>query len=111
MRRPTIHVIGAGLSGLSAAVHLSALERFEIVVHERGLEPGGRRRAFYDAAEGATVDSINAMIWPHWRATRALIARVGAEAEWREGDREIAFVDMQTGARWMFRPGRGFRPW
>ena len=111
MKRPTVDVIGAGLSGLSAAAELAASGRFDIVVHERGLEPGGRRRAFFDAADGASVDSVNAMVWPHWRATRALIERIGAVAEWREGEREIAFVDMQTGERWTFRPGRGPWPW
>ena len=111
MKRPTVHVIGAGLSGLSAAAHLAALARFEIVVHERGREPGGRRRAFFDETDGTYVDSVNAVAWPHWRATRALIAAIGAEPEWREGAREIAFVDMRTAERWTLRPGSGRRPW
>ena len=85
MKRPTVHVIGAGLSGLSAAAHLAALARFDIVVHERGREAGGRRRAFFDETDGTYVDSVNAMAWPHWRATRALIAAIGAEPEWRDG--------------------------
>jgi hypothetical protein len=111
MKRPTVHVIGAGLSGLSAAAHLAALARFDIVVHERGREPGGRRRAFFDETDGTYVDSVNAMAWPHWRATRALIAAIGAEPEWREGAREIAFVDMRTAERWTLRPGSGRHPW
>ena len=111
MKRPTVHVIGAGLSGLSAAAHLATHARFEIVVHERGREAGGRRRAFFDETDGTYVDSVNAVAWPHWRATRALIAAIAAEPEWREGSREIAFVDMRTAERWTLRPGSGRRPW
>jgi hypothetical protein len=111
MKRPTVHVIGAGLSGLSAAAHLTALARFDVVVHERGREAGGRRHAFFDETDGTYVDSVNATVWPHWRATRALIAAIGAELEWRDGAREIAFVDMRTSERWTLRPGLGRRPW
>ena len=109
MRRPTVHIIGAGLSGLAAAHRLAAAGRFDIVVHERGPTPGGRRRAFFDAADGEAVDSFNPVVWPHWRATRALIEAVGAKAQWREGAREIAFIDLMSNARWTLRPGRW--PW
>ena len=109
MRRPTVHIIGAGLSGLAAAHRLAEAGRFEIVVHERGASPGGRRRAFFDATDGEAVDSFNPVVWPHWRATRALIEAVGAKAQWREGAHEIAFVDLMSNARWTLRPGRW--PW
>jgi phytoene dehydrogenase-like protein len=109
MRRPTVHIIGAGLSGLAAAHRLAGAGRFEIVVHERESEPGGRRRAFFDAADGEAVDSFNPVVWPHWRATRALIDAVGAKAQWREGEQAIAFVDLLSNARWTLRPGRW--PW
>ena len=109
MRRPTIHIIGAGLSGLAAAHGLAAAGRFEIVMHERAAAPGGRRRAFFDAADGEAVDSFNPVVWPHWRATRALIEAVGARAQWREGAQELAFVDLMSNARWSLGPGRW--PW
>jgi hypothetical protein len=109
MRRPTIHIIGAGLSGLAAAHGLAATGRFEIVVHERAATLGGRRRAFFDAADGEAVDSFNPVVWPHWRATRALIEAVGARPQWREGAQELAFVDLMSNARWSLAPGRW--PW
>jgi len=109
MLRPTVHIIGAGLSGLAAAHRLAAAGRFEIVMHERGASPGGRRRAFFDVADGEAVDSFNPVVWPQWRAMRALIDAVGAKAQWREGAREIAFVDLMRNARWTLRPGRW--PW
>jgi hypothetical protein len=109
MHRPTVHIIGAGLSGLAAAHRLTAAGRFEIVVHERGPTIGGRRRAFFDAADGEAVDSFNPVVWPHWRAVRALIDAVGAKGQWREGAQEIAFVDLMSNARWTLRPGRW--PW
>ena len=109
MRRPTIHIIGAGLSGLAAARGLAATGRFDIVLHERGVALGGRRRAFFDAVDGEAVDSFSPVVWPHWRATRALIEAVGARAQWREGARELAFVDLMSNARWSLGPGRW--PW
>jgi len=44
MRRPAVHVIGAGLSGLAAARRLAASGRFDVTVHERAADIGGRRR-------------------------------------------------------------------
>ena len=111
MRRPIVHVVGAGLSGLSAAHHLAALGRFDVVVHERDPEPGGRRRAIFDQADGSAVDSLNSVVWPHWRAVRGLIAAAGAQAHWRSGERRIDFLDMNDNARWTLRPGRGATPW
>jgi squalene-associated FAD-dependent desaturase len=112
MRRPTVHIIGAGFSGLSAAIHLSAASDAEIVVHERAAQAGGRRRSFHDAALGMSIDSGNYFVLASWRSTLAMIAEIGAEAQWREeGGGGVAFADMASGERWTLRPNAGRIPW
>ena len=74
MRRATVHIVGAGFSGLSAAVRLSAASDVDIVVHERAVRAGGRRRSFYDEAMGLTIDSGNYFVLSSWRSSVATIA-------------------------------------
>ena len=95
MRRATVHIVGAGFSGLSAAVHLSAASDVDIVVHERAVRAGGRRRSFYDEAMGLTIDSGNYFVLSSWRSSVATIAAIGAAEQWREeASAEIPFADM-----------------
>ncbi len=111
MRRPTVHIIGAGLSGLSAAAHLAQRDLTEVVVHERGAQPGGRRRSFFDEALGLNIDSGNYLVWTHWRSTLALIDMIGARDLWGEPERAISFIDMAANRRWSWRPSAGRWPW
>src|SRR5271169_4787687 len=112
MRRPTVHIVGAGFSGLSAAVHLSAASQAQIVIHERGVQAGGRRRSFYDDALGMTIDSGNCFLLPSWRSTLATLDLIGARAQWREEpNADLPFADMATGERWRLRPNAGKIPW
>ena len=112
MRRATVHIVGAGFSGLSAAVHLSAASDVDIVVHERGVRAGGRRRSFYDEAMGLTIDSGNYFVLSSWRSSMATIAAIGAAEQWREEAlAEIPFADMASGERWRLRPNAGRIPW
>src|SRR5271154_2250826 len=111
MRRQTVHVIGAGFSGLSAALHLSAPASGEIVVHEGAAQAGGRRRSFFDDATRMTVDSGPALVLSGWRAVMTLIEIIGARGQWRDAaPGGIAFVDMASGERWTVRPNRGPLP-
>ncbi|HMH74927.1 MAG TPA: FAD-dependent oxidoreductase, partial [Bradyrhizobium sp.] len=49
----TVHIIGAGISGLSAAVRL-ANANFKVHVHEATQQAGGRCRSYFDAATNLT---------------------------------------------------------
>jgi hypothetical protein len=110
--RPTVHIVGAGFSGLSAAVHLSGASEAEIVVHERAAQAGGRRRSFYDEALGLTIDSGNYFVLSSWRSALSTIAAIGAAEQWREEPSgEIPFADMSSGERWKLRPNAGRIPW
>lgn len=112
MRRPTVHVVGAGVSGLSAALHLAARREAEIVVHESAAQAGGRRRSFFDDATAMTFESGQPLVLSSWRSTLGLIEAVGARAQWREAaPGGVAFADMASGERWTLRPNRGPVPW
>jgi uncharacterized protein with NAD-binding domain and iron-sulfur cluster len=57
----TVHIVGAGLAGLSAAVRLTAGGR-SVVLHEATTFAGGRCRSYHDASLGMTIDNGNHLI-------------------------------------------------
>src|SRR5260370_35520644 len=57
----TVHIIGAGISGLSAAVRL-ANENLKVHVHEATQQAGGRCRSYFDAATNLTIDNGNHLL-------------------------------------------------
>ncbi len=112
MRRPAIHIIGAGFSGLSTAIHLSLARSGEIIVHERGALAGGKRRSFHDEALGVTIDSGAHLALASWATTLRTLEIVGARDQWREASAlELDFADMASGERWKLRPNAGRIPW
>ena len=73
----SIHVVGAGLAGLSAATLL--VERGErVVVHEAAAQAGGRCRSYFDPQLGMTIDNGNHLVLSGNRAVQAYLARLGA---------------------------------
>ncbi len=57
----TVHIIGAGISGLSAAVRL-ADANYRVHVHEATQQAGGRCRSYFDAATNLTIDNGNHLL-------------------------------------------------
>jgi len=112
MNRPTVHVVGAGVSGLSAAVSLASTGETQIVVHESAAIAGGRRRPLFDEATQTAFDSGADFILSSWTAAQSLIEAIGAKSQWREAaPAGIAFADLATGERWRLRLGRGRYLW
>ena len=112
MRRPTVHVVGAGVSGLCAALGLAGSVEAEVVVHDSAAQAGGRRRSFFDEATGLTIDGGDALILSNARSALAAIAAIGAGGQWRDAAPDgVAFVDMASGERWRLNPNRGPIPW
>ena len=107
----TIHVVGAGLAGLSAATILA--ERGEqLVVHEAAAQAGGRCRSYFDPQLGMTIDNGNHLVLSGNRAVQAYLKRLGASDRLAGPDKaEFAFFDLNDGARWIMRPSDGRIPW
>ena len=66
----TAHIIGAGISGLSAAVRL-ANAGFKVAVHEATHQAGGRCRSYFDGATNLTIDNGNHLLLSGNRHARA----------------------------------------
>jgi squalene-associated FAD-dependent desaturase len=106
-----IHVIGAGLSGLAAALSLTAQGR-TVTVHEAGPAAGGRCRSYLDKELGLRIDNGNHLLLSGNRAAKAYIAEIGALDEFRILNQAIfPFMDLNTGERWVVRPNNGRIPW
>jgi len=109
--KPAVHIVGAGLAGLAAAVRLAGGPR-EIVLHEAARQAGGRCRSYYDPALGMTIDNGNHLLLSGNHAARNYLAAIGAgERLAGPPEAEFAFVDLATKERWRLRPNAGWLPW
>ena len=112
MTRPAhVHVIGAGLAGLSAAMELVA-GGVPVTVHEAGPAAGGRCRSYFDRELGCRLDNGNHLLLSGNRAAYAFLDRVGARDTMAgPGAPVFPFMDIATGERWTVRPNQGRLPW
>jgi squalene-associated FAD-dependent desaturase len=107
----TVHIIGAGLGGLSAAVRLASLGRRKVAVHEATAFAGGRCRSYHDAAIGMTIDNGNHLLLSGNTAALAYLRDVGAEQRLIGPQHaEFFFVDLKSGARWTLKFNDGRLP-
>lgn len=107
MPRPKVHIIGAGLAGLAAAVRLADGTR-DIVVYEAARQAGGRCRSYYEPALDLTIDNGNHLLLSGNYAVRDFLKRIGSENA-LEGpkDARFPFVDLATGESWVLHPNAG----
>ena len=105
-----VHVVGAGLAGLAAA--LSLVERgIPVTLHESGPAAGGRCRSYFDRELGCRIDNGNHLLLSGNRAAFAFLDQVGSRATLAGPKTALfPFVDLQTGERWTVRPNRGKLP-
>jgi hydroxysqualene dehydroxylase len=107
----TVHIIGAGLAGLSAAVRL-AQRSVRVVVHEALDQAGGRCRSYHDHATGLMIDNGNHLLLSGNRGARAYLQIIGTEAGLVGPDAaEFPFIDLASGERWKLRISDGRLPW
>src|SRR5437870_9164240 len=106
-----VHVVGAGLARLAAAVRLAAEGR-SVQLHEAAPHAGGRCRSYFDAELGCRIDNGNHLLLAGNRAVLDYLERIGALGS-LEGPPEAVFpfVDAATGERWTVRPNSGALPW
>jgi squalene-associated FAD-dependent desaturase len=104
------HIIGAGISGLSAAVRL-ANAGYQVHVHEATQQTGGRCRSYFDAATNLTIDNGNHLLLSGNSHARAYARSIGSEAGLVGPARaQFPFVDLTTGRRWQLDLGDGRLP-
>ncbi|MCI0755900.1 hydroxysqualene dehydroxylase HpnE [Teichococcus vastitatis] len=107
----TVHVVGAGLAGLSAAVSL-ARRGVAVVVWEAAPQAGGRCRSYHDPRLDLVIDNGNHLVLSGNPAVARYLEATGATGR-LEGPDEAAFpfLDLRDGTRWVLRPNRGRLPW
>jgi squalene-associated FAD-dependent desaturase len=106
----TVHIIGAGISGLSAAVRL-ANANFKVHVHEATQQAGGRCRSYFDAATNLTIDNGNHLLLSGNRHALGYARSIGTEAGLVGPKRaKFPFVDLSTGQRWQLDLGESRLP-
>ena len=104
------HIIGAGVSGLSAGVRL-ANEGFEVHVHEATQQAGGRCRSYYDGATDMVIDNGNHLLLSGNLHARAYALAIGSEAGLVGPERaQFDFVDLKNDKRWKLDLGSGRIP-
>ena len=106
-----IHVVGAGLAGLSAAVALAA-QGARVVLSEAARQAGGRCRSYHDSQLDMTIDNGNHLVLSGNPAVHRFLEAIGAQS--RLAGPSVAafpFFDVATGKSWTLRPNDGVIPW
>ena len=112
----TIHVIGAGLAGLAAALTLSAAGRC-VTLHESGPAAGGRCRSYFDRGLGCRIDNGNHLLLSANHATFSFLNRIAALQTLTGPQAPLfPFVDLRagdaaSGLHWTLRLSDGRIPW
>ena len=106
-----VHVVGAGLAGLAAAVELTGAGR-PVFLYEAAPQAGGRCRSYFDRELGCRIDNGNHLVLSGNDSTLDYLARIGA-LDTLEGPAAaiFPFIDVVTHQRWTLRPNDGAIPW
>ena len=101
----TIHIIGAGLAGLAAAVALTKRGRPNAAstssLHEATTFAGGRCRSYHDAALDMTIDNGNHLLLSGNRAALAFLRDIGAAQRLPlPPEAAFDFIDLKSRERW-----------
>ena len=106
-----VHVVGAGLAGLAAALDLTA-RGVGVTVYEAGPAAGGRCRSYFDRELGCRIDNGNHLLLSGNEAAWSFLDAVGARGTMAgPGAPVFPFADLATGERWTVRPNLGRLPW
>ncbi len=109
--RPHVHVVGAGLAGLAAALRLVDAGA-AVTLHESAAHAGGRCRSYFDKTLGHRIDNGNHLLLSGNESAFAYLDRIKA-LDTLTGPAQplFPFIDRGTGERWTLRLSPGRIPW
>ena len=111
MSAGAVHVIGAGIAGLSAAVRLADAGR-RVIVHEAASFAGGRCRSYLDPTLGVVIDNGNHLLLSGNHEALDYLERIGARETLHDpGAAVFDFADLGTDERWRLDLSEGRIPW
>lgn len=103
-----VHIIGAGLAGLSAAVQLIQAG-IAVTLHEATRQAGGRCRSYDDAATGMHIDNGTHLLLSGNHCAVDYLRSIGVAPEFAPAD--FRFIDGTNKESWVLRLGNGALPW
>jgi len=107
----SVHIIGAGISGLAAAVKC-AEHGAKVTLYEASDAAGGRCRSFFDPILDRTIDNGNHLVVAANKSVFQYLKKIGASDELVPlRPPAFPFVHAQTGCRWALKPNFGPLPW
>ncbi len=107
----TVHVIGAGVAGLSAATTLATAGR-AVIVYESAGHAGGRCRTFFDETLDRRIDNGNHLVLSGNESISAYLRDIdAADALTGPESADFPFFDVMGGQRWRIAIGDGRIPW
>lgn len=95
----TVHVVGAGIAGLSAATRL-AQAGVTVSLLDGAPMAGGRCRSFHDPVLDRTVDNGTHVLLGANTAALDYVRRIGARDRLRRHPARYPFFDAASGRRW-----------
>ena len=111
MSAGAVHVIGAGIAGLSAAMRLVEIGR-KVIVHEAASFAGGRCRSYHDPTLGLVIDNGNHLLLSGNHQALDYLDRIGARETLHDpGAAIFDFADLKSGERWRLDLSEGRIPW
>ncbi|KIL98923.1 Squalene-associated FAD-dependent desaturase HpnE [Paramagnetospirillum magnetotacticum MS-1] len=101
----TLHVVGAGLAGLAAAV-AAAKAGQRVVVHEAAGHAGGRCRSFMDERLGRVIDNGSHLVLGANRTALAYARATGGIEAMEAAQPAFPFIDLASAKSWTVTPSR-----
>jgi hydroxysqualene dehydroxylase len=107
----TVHVIGAGLAGLSCALRL-AESGATVRLYDATGHAGGRCRSYYDQQLERWIDNGNHLVFSGNEAVAEHLRATGAADSMIDPGRAVfPFLDLADGRRWTLQLNAGRMPW
>lgn len=104
-----VHIVGAGLAGLSAAVALSQQGR-RVTLYEAARMAGGRCRSYHDAHLGQMIDNGNHLVLSGNSSVARYCQAIGSDGWHEMAQARFPFMDVRGGARWAIEINEGRIP-
>ncbi len=106
----TVHIVGAGMAGLSCAVHCVKAGK-SVAIYEASPQAGGRCRSFMDESMGCMIDNGSHMLLGSNNATKTYLDDIGSRELVSETiPAKFPFLHPKTGTLWKIRPGSPYFP-